>query len=57
MEDPQVICIKDPHEQDRDNVIMWPYIQFRLKASSDPESYTSGSVASGRASLAGQVKG
>jgi hypothetical protein len=25
--------------------------------ASDPESYTSGSVATGRASLAGQVKG
>jgi hypothetical protein len=29
----------------------------RFKYASDPESYTSGSVATGRASLAGQVKG
>ena len=29
----------------------------RFEYASDPESYTSGSVATGRASLAGQVKG
>jgi len=29
----------------------------RFEYTSDPESYTSGSVATGRASLAGQVKG
>jgi hypothetical protein len=28
-----------------------------LEKSNDPESYTGGSVATGRASLAGQVKG
>jgi len=29
----------------------------RFEYAGDPESYTSGSVATGRASLAGQVKG
>jgi hypothetical protein len=29
----------------------------RFEYASDPENYTSGSVATGRASLAGQVKG
>jgi len=29
----------------------------RFEYASDPESYTSGSIATGRASLAGQVKG
>jgi hypothetical protein len=29
----------------------------RFEYTSDPETYTSGSVATGRASLAGQVKG
>jgi len=29
----------------------------RFEYASDPESYTSGSVATGRASFAGQVKG
>jgi len=29
----------------------------RFEYASDPESYTSGGVATGRASLAGQVKG
>ena len=29
----------------------------RFEYASDPESYTSGSVATGRASLAGQVEG
>jgi hypothetical protein len=32
-------------------------IVVRFEYASNPESYTSGSVATGRASLAGQVKG
>jgi hypothetical protein len=34
-----------------------PYCGEDDEDASDPESYTSGSVATGRASLAGQVKG
>lgn len=26
------ICIKDPHQQERDKVLVWPYIQQNLKA-------------------------
>ena len=33
------------------------FVVRRFEYASDPESYTSGSVATGRASLAGQVKG
>jgi len=33
-----------------------PIVVRRFEYASDPESYTSGSVATGRASLAGQVR-
>ena len=47
----------------RYNLYIYIYIYLvyivvrRFEYAGDPESYTSGSVATGRASLAGQVKG
>jgi len=32
-------------------------VERRFEYASDPENYTSGSIATGRASLSGQVKG
>jgi hypothetical protein len=43
------------HVEELDNDIM--IVVRRFEYAWDPESYTSGSVATGRASLAGQVKG
>jgi hypothetical protein len=45
------------HKRDASSLVFPPYRGEGFEYARDPESYTSGSIATGRASLAGQVKG
>ena len=56
------IAVRTPSARGSFNIAIKPediklIVVRRFEYVSDPESYTSGSVATGRASLAGQVKG
>jgi hypothetical protein len=58
--DKKALILKTIYKHDSimsSSLVAPPYRGEGVEYARDPESYTSGSVASGRASLTGQVKG